>query len=354
MVRVLLSCLLSLLLVSAPKAQDWTIANAVDAVITEAIVPSLAEYGVRTQSTASAVSALCTTPTQQNLDQARQSFAALVEAWGQVEFFRLGPLTAENRLERTLYWPDRKGRGLRQVQGMIGNETPIVTDPAEIGGQSVAVQGLLALEFVLFGTASDELATQAGHQCAYASAITQNLNTIADELIAGWQDENGIAKLWLNPSDDNPLFRDESEQLKALLKVIEDGTEIMRVQRLDPFLDSEPFNHKRALFWRSGLTFASLEGNVIGLQRVTTAARLAETVSGDDARVIDGMRFEWGNAMRVLEQTQIPVDILASDSEALGRVKYLRIVTQSIYDLSGSRIPAIFGLTAGFSSLDGD
>gem|GEM_PF-2602061 len=39
---------------------------------------------------------------------------------------------------------------------------------------------------------------------------------------------------------------------------------------------------------------------------------------------------------------------------ARGKLDYLRVVTSSLSDLFGMRLSAEFGVTAGFSSLDGD
>ncbi|MEO1747267.1 MAG: imelysin family protein [Pseudomonadota bacterium] len=338
----------------ATALADWTINDAVNAVIEEAIKPALSRYHLQTMSMSASIDALCAEPGAGTLAASRDQFGRLVEAWGQVEFVRIGPLTSENRLERTLYWPDRKGRGLRQVRMAIAQEQQPVAAVETLSKQSVAVQGLSALEFVLFGDESGTLETRAEHRCNYGKSIAENLSNIAGELIAAWEAEDGFANLWRNPSPDNALFRDADEQLRALLKLVSQGSEIIRVQRLDPFLDSEPFNAKRALFWRSGKTFTSLNGNFDGLQNIVLAAKLDDIVGGNDGRVVDGLSFELSNAKRTLAETQISVETLASESNAMSRVKYLRIVTQSLIDLSGKTIPAIFGLSSGFSSLDGD
>ncbi|MEL6820096.1 MAG: imelysin family protein [Pseudomonadota bacterium] len=347
---------LAVFALSAPATAlaEWTIEDAVNAVIEDTIKPAFSRYHLQAMSMSASMDALCAESGPVTLAASRDQFGRLVEAWGQVEFIRIGPLTSENRLERTLYWPDRKGRGLRQVRMAIAHVQQPVTAVETLSKQSVAVQGLLALEFVLFGDESGTLETRAEHRCKYGGSIARNLSNIADELTAAWEVEDGFANLWRTPSLDNPLFRNADEQLRTLLKLVSQGSEIIRVQRLDPFLDSDPFNPKRALFWRSGKTFTSLKGNFDGLQNIVLAAKLDDIVGGNDGRVVDGLSFEFSNAKRTLSETQITVETLASDSNAMSRVKYLRIVTQSLYDLSGKTIPAIFGLSSGFSSLDGD
>ncbi|MEM1378669.1 MAG: imelysin family protein, partial [Pseudomonadota bacterium] len=288
--------IMSLQIAPASAETDWSIGQAIDAVIENAIVPSLEDYSLKATATVASMDALCAEGGPVKLAEARDQFSTLVTSWGTVEFLRLGPLMQENRLERTLYWPDRKGRGLRQVQRAVSSEAPEVVEVEALSGQSVAVQGLSALEFVLFGTDSGTLETALGHRCAYGEAIAQNLANVAAETLEAWQADDGIAALWRNPSAENPLFRDENEQLRAFLKILGDGAEVMRSQRLDPFLTSDPFNHKRALFWRSGATMASLSGNFEGMSKLVEASKLEALVDGNNARLTDGMRFELANA----------------------------------------------------------
>ncbi len=71
-----------------------------------------------------------------------------------------------------LFWPDRKGTGLKQVQAALASKDPTAADAAQLAGKSVAMQGLGALEFVLYGTGSEELATAGeSYRCAYGAAI---------------------------------------------------------------------------------------------------------------------------------------------------------------------------------------
>lgn len=305
-------------------AEDWTIGPAVSAVVNEAIIPIAKDHMDASAQLSQHVSDLCEVPSADTLAMARETFRETVYNWGRLEHVRLGPLSAENRLERTLYWPDRKGRGLRQVQAAIATESADVTTAESISGQSVAVQGLLALDFILAGSGSDALAVAAPHRCAFGLAAAVNVNYMAQDIHEAWTSETGIANLWQNPASDNPLFRDPDEQVRALLKILGDGAEAIIVQRVDPFLTSEPFNHKRALFWRSSATFHSLRGNVDGLQLIERAARLEKLVEGDFERIVDGMAFELSQATRVLRDFDTPVEDLGDDQDAFGKIRVIR------------------------------
>ncbi|TIL19520.1 MAG: peptidase M75, Imelysin, partial [Mesorhizobium sp.] len=77
--------------------------------------PAYARLQDHADSLSKAMRTLCDAPSQDHLDTARVEFSGTVDAWSVVEIIRIGPITQNNRLERMLFWPDRKGIGLRQV-----------------------------------------------------------------------------------------------------------------------------------------------------------------------------------------------------------------------------------------------
>ena len=357
--RFVVACALALILAwpGASKAQDKTIAQAVEDAIDKAIRPGFATFADQARMMARSTAALCAQPSGDALAAARAGFDGLVEAWGRIEFVRLGPLSRENRLERILFWPDRRGRGLRQIQAVIatGDETALRSET--LAGKSVAVQGLAALEYALFGTGGEMIVSGPdARRCAYARAVAGNVATIAGALSAAWQADDGIAALWLDPSADNPLFRDEAEQINALVKTIGDALEIMKVQRVDAVLrkDRAGMRPRSALFWRSHNWVPSLAANIAGLRALVDAADLQATVNAERGRFVGAMTFEFGNAARALGQTRMPVEAIAADEDAYGRMTYVGLIVTGLADVSARRLREIYELSSGFSSLDGD
>lgn len=348
---------LSLIGAAPLAAQDKTTTQAVEDAITNAIRPGFAALAEQADAMAQATATLCDGPTDASLEAARDQFDALVDAWGRVEFIRLGPLSQENRLERILFWPDRRGRGLRQVQTVIATGDETALEAETLANKSVAVQGMAALEYTLFGTDSDTIVSGAdGRRCAYARAISRNIATIAGDVSAAWQSDGGVVALWLNPSADNPLFRDEAEQINGLVKQIGDAFEIIKVQRLDAVLrdDQAAMRPKSALFWRSDNWVSSLSANIAGLEALMNAADLEATVDAERARLVGAVLFEFRNAQRALGQTDMPTQAIAEDEDAYGRMAYVGLVMKGLAEVSAIRLKEIYGLTAGFSSLDGD
>jgi len=337
---------------SAERSASATITGAVEGFVK----PAYAAFHNSTAALKSSVGELCAGPSPAALDAARAAFSETTRAWSEVEIIRIGPVTEENRLERVLYWPDRKSIGLKQVQAAIAERDASVTDTARLAEKSVAMQGLGALEFVLFGTGSEELAKGEAFRCSYGAAISGNLDTIAETVEKGWEDPSGFGASWANPSSSNAFYRTDAEALTDLLEVFISGTELVRDQRINSFLgETEKADKpKQALYWRSQGTAEALGGNMAGMKALFDASDLAGTLPANSRWIAQSINFELGNAIRAAEGASGPIDEVLADPTRRGKVAYFKLVTTSLSELFGKRLSAELGLTAGFSSLDGD
>ncbi|WP_157014166.1 imelysin family protein [Mesorhizobium xinjiangense] len=331
--------------------------NAVKAAIDNYVRPAYAAFAQRSVAAAKTMEALCQAPSPDRLAAAQDAFMQAAGAWSFIEPVRIGPITEDNRLERLLFWPDRRSRGLKQVQGILAGKDETAASLASLQKKSVAMQGFGALEFILFGTGSEALGQDgASFRCAYGQAVADNIAQISSAVSDEWASQDGIAGLWTAPSPDNPLYRDDAEAVSELFDILVHGLEMVRDVRIDGFLGEEPADDrpKRALYWRSGQTIASIRQNLGGMLAVYDGAGLGDNL-GDDAEWIDGsIRFEFANLERALSDLDAPIAELLADETARGRIVYARIVTSGLSDLVGTGLSGEYGLTAGFSSLDGD
>ena len=319
------------------------------------IRPGFQRFADDAQHAVGAISALCEEPGEATLDAARQAFGDSALSLARVEFLRIGPLIRDNRLERLLFWPDRRGIALRQVQGAIASADESVTDAANLPAKSVAVQGYTALEYLLFGTGSADLATDGGHRCRFAEAVAGNIQAIAFDLNAEWQDESGFAAVWSTPGPDNAIFRSTEEVVSELLSVPSEAFEIIRDQRLKPVIpDDGKANPKRALFWRSGLTIPFVESGLEALRAYFEAAGIVNLLPEEERWQARSIEFEFNNAETTLSRLHMPIEDIVADEEHRSDLNYLVILTQSLQSLFGEQLTATLGLSVGFSSLDGD
>lgn len=356
--RLLLVLVLALSVTPAlAQEQKLTAEQVVSLAITEAIRPGFAQYAEETASLTISVGGLCQEPSDAGLEAARAQFKSTVVAWSRIELYRLGPLMTENRYDKILFWPDRKGIALKQVQGILAEPDLDAADPAKMAGKSVAVQGLGALEFLLFGTGAEQVETQQwAFRCRYALSIATLQADMAAQLSAEWNDPEGISKRLLAPSQSDPDYRSFREVAEALTGLLAHGTEAIRDQRLLPFLgrDGAAPKPKSALFWRSGMTVPSINANFEGLRALLEKSRIAEATTADNLWVGNSAGFEFGNAERAGRVVTQPVEQALEDPRQKKALDYLVIVTQSLDTILGENLAAALGLSVGFSSLDGD
>lgn len=339
--------------VTQSAAQQVTPRQVAELAVTHYFRPAYAKLAAETRRGYDAVGALCSAPGRQHLETARARFAAIVVAWSEIELVRFGPVLRDNQLERFLFWPDRRGIGLRQVQALLVEQNAGATQASSLYTKSVAVQGLGALEYLLFGTDAEELAATANSfRCRYARAIVQNLATISDRLNAQWRDKVDFA----NPGPSNPAYRTKQEVLNEIIGVLTHGFEAIRDTRLKPMLgnDASSARPKLAPYWRSDLTIASIHANFNGLHKLFEQSRIAGLLPPETASLHNSVMFEFANADRAFAQVTLPLEQAVADARQHGALDYAVILTQSLQRLIGQDMSQSLGLSVGFSSADGD
>lgn len=358
--RFLLPALLALAL---PLAATWPsgaapvkAADVINAAIDGFVRPAYGQLHASSTTLGKAIKALCDAPTAANLEAARSDFSKTVDAWSTVEIITFGPIREDNRLERMLFWPDRKSIGLKQVQAAIAGQDATAADTAQLASKSVAMQGLGALEFVLYGNGADKLSTGDAYRCRYGAAIAGNIEAIAGDVDAAWQKKDGFAALWASPGPENPLYRDGSEAVTELVSVFINELEMVRDVRLKGFFGTTPEadKPKQAIYWRSQNTTASLAANLDGVRQLFAVSKIGDALSADARWMAETTLIQLANGVADARAVTGPIDEALADPSRRAKLEHFALVTSSLSALIGTRMTAEFGLTAGFSSLDGD
>jgi hypothetical protein len=325
------------------------------------ILPRLAALSKTTKALAADVGAVCgSNATEAARKAAAASFGDVVRAWSAIDFVRFGPVSQAHRLERVLFWPDPRATTSRQLSGLLAERKPTVLTPDGIERQSVAVQGLTALEILLFddkqplATGSDEAAR---FRCDYAKSIATNLDAIAHDIEDGWLAEGGFRLKMLTPGSDNVLYKDASETARDVVKALATGLDVASNRFVIPDLQgftATPPKHARLPFERSGFTGDALRAALVSLKGLFDATGIAAFVPADKPWMAKFLPNAW--------------ESLAADADQLdqqrasepGSETHVRALRKMKFDLSGIRQIVIKELapnadiTLGFNELDGD
>ncbi|MGX1097278.1 putative lipoprotein [Amorphus sp. MBR-141] len=333
---------------------------AVERIISRVIVPSYDRLVDAARDEQTAIADLCAAPGDDTLQVARDRFADLVLAFSAVEPYRFGPARDDNRFERLFFWPDRRSIGQRQVQALLAEEDPSALEVDSLRAKSVAVQGLLALDYVIADDDAAALAeAPAGYRCHYAEAISGAILKTAEAIRDGWTAPDGYGALLIAAGPDNPVFRSHGEVVQDFLQAGREQLQVDRDMKILAVIGETPDDAKPKLapFWRSGLVLPSLEANLQAIETLQEEGGLADLLPADAAFNAGSLRFQLSEASKVFEtlrESGRPWTEIAEDPAAHERLTYATIPITGALEILGARYPAALGLILGFNSLDGD
>lgn len=337
--------------IAAPTAEQVT--SVMRQTVENVILPAYQDFETQTLQLQNQVSQLCTSPSRAALIGVHGQFTNAALSWASIELFRSGPVMDQNRLERVLFYPDRKSTGLKQVQRIVAKSDPSIASN-NIARKSVAVQGLGALEFLLFGTGYAVLSAEVNSfRCQFASSITDNLHSIATELNTKWNGD--YSKQWINAGQEGSIFINNQEAVNELLGTVVHGLEAIKDIRLKAFLREEPNRDrpKSALFWRSENTLPMMRANLGFIHALLRDGGLYSLANGNN-RIIEQIEFELKQNKAAFNTVEGPLFDSLKDEALRGKLAYFGTSLKFTINHIDQEFAQGLGLSSGFSFSDGD
>ncbi|UTM56171.1 imelysin family protein [Photobacterium sp. CCB-ST2H9] len=286
----------------------------------------------------SAVTTMCASPSEETLEASRFAWQTLMQDWMVLQGREKGSEEALSLSWQIQFWPDKKditGRKMEQLLAQQKNWTA-----RELADQSVAVQGVGAMEWLLYG--NPERLNQP-YGCELATAIGQRLMQSGDALERAWKDNP-----WQAMTPQLAL----GEYLGALTNQLDFAMKKLTLPMGKP-------GHPRpyqAESWRSQTSLANLKANVQAMQ----ALYLAE---GNGLDALLRAKGETAMAERLTDKFR---NVLADWPQSPGMGAMLKSKDGyreliSLYnDLESIRftlhdeVSQALGIVVGFNATDGD
>lgn len=325
--------------------------------VDDVIRPAYAGMHASAAKLATAMTGLCRTPSVDTEEAAKAAFAETIVAWSKIEIVQVGPVLDKNRFEHILFYPDRKGIGMKQVQALIAKGDEKDTTVAAVAAKSVALQSLTALEYVLYGNGAETLAAdKSSFRCRYGAAVAGNIEQISGQLTAEWDDPKGVSASWKTPGKDSADFMDNKEAMTALLGILVHGAENVRDQRLETFYKGDPAAARphMAIYWRSQNTWASLKANLEGLQALWQKAGMADLLPDDKRAIAGKIDAELTQVIAIAASINPDVEAAIANPAERTKIDQLRTDARNLTTDFSDGFGADIGLSAGFSFADGD
>jgi hypothetical protein len=277
----------------------------------------------------------------------------------------------DQRWYRFQFWPDKRGTGQRQLRQLLADQDKSVLEPRALARQSVAVQGLSALEMLLFPADEVEVmdfgtADSPSYRCLLAAAIGRNIAEMADAVQSDWtQVDRPYRDLLLDPqragrpSGDpaGPQFADSRSVSGELLRSLNTAAQVILDLKLaEPLGPSlEAANPRKAESWRSRRSLANVCTNLDAMEHLyDTGFALLLRESEESAQMDRDLTRDLTEAVSTC--LRMPPTLLDDrpSPEQRQALEGLRRLAASVRTRTGAPLADELHLSLGFNSLDGD
>jgi predicted lipoprotein len=362
MIRAIVAAIFLLVAPPALALEDADYSTAVVATAKGAIIPGYQAFGEAAKEMQTRLEALCKTPGDETLRNAQQRFTALTAAWARIQYISFGPIFEHQRAFRIEYWPDKRNVVGRQLAEVLKKQDHAALEPERFATTTVGVQGLPALERMLFGddALSELKGPGAAFRCGLFAAISNNLETIARDVVTGWTegDRAFLARIE-HPSEDDEELPSGRDAAGRLLNDLLTATIAMRDMKLLAPLGTSLAKAKgqNAEYWRSGQSIATLAANLEGWRAQFFAdlglgALLAAQPDGKPTA--DELTAAVDQASSALQQVTLPLDKAVADPAQRKLVEAFAVQLVKIRDLLAGPVTTKLNIPVGFNALDGD
>jgi predicted lipoprotein len=327
-----------MLVATAPlRAADETLTNIVD----RFIVPHYQALSLTADAQEKAWAEFCAKPDEMGFETLQRAYLATADSWSQIEFLHYGPIDDEFRAERLSYWPERKNATAKALTELLEKDGDKDLAPEVFVKSSVAVQGLPALERLLFDDkAQTEMlnGTRKTRRCAVGQAIAWNVVTIAHDVRLGWT--NDVAQSLVKPET-------AKEATSRIATDLLSSFALMRDTKLRPMLGKDAASARPMLAegWRSKRSKRAL---MLNLETALDLAKLIMAGKDGDTPATVTTASSFAQAL--------PEDFGAAVSDIKQRQQFYLVLDAlaAARDKAHVEIPAVLGVTVGFNSQDGD
>lgn len=304
--------------------------------------------------------ALCEEPGETALETARAAFHQVMDRWMAVEHIRIGPMERELRRQRLYFWPDFRGRGGRQLSQLLATEDRERLAPAALAEASVAVQGLPALERLLFDTDSEAFQGDDGpsFRCRSAAAIGRNVAAVTREVHRGWTTgDPPFRAVFVTPSQVETHFLEPRQTAGELFQGFYESLKALEQLKLGKALGSTADTSRPKAFesWRSGRPGRNLRLNLEAM-RTLHADHFARLPDGTAPRrdIDERIQTTFEAALLALSEVEGRMTSLATQPDGHKELLLVASYVEVLARLVGVDLAQALGFSTGFNSLDGD
>lgn len=337
------AALIGALLFSLPAiAADYTAINST--VAKQHIVPAYEKLAAATAVMAKQAEISCS-----DVAALQRDWRGSMAAWQGAQHLRFGPIEWFNRLQRFAFWPDPRNTTARQLNDLFQKRQM----PEDIVMGSIAIQGLSALERVLFEPKEAAKLSNEPFRCTWLKAVTANLATMASGVLQDWRDPpRRFVQQFAAAKGEDVIYASAQEGTLDLFKSLYSAVELAADHKLARPLGDRLENARpsAAESSRSGQSMSNIRENLKAAAALYDI--MAQGVTDATLRTDISKRFE--NALATADGIGGTLESAVADRLQRQKVEGLRRDLQALKALLAEKLTAALDLPLGFNALDGD
>ncbi len=273
-----------------------------------------------------------------SLDDLKEQWSVTMQTWMALQGQQRGPQSALDLSWNIQFWPDKKNTTGRKMQALAKHSSELSAQ--RVLKESVTVQGLGAIEWLLYDTTSPMLANKESG-CQLGEPISEALQYHGREVSKAWQ-QNPWTEL------DEKHWRSEyvsllSNQIEYSMKKL--SRPLAKIGQPRPYF---------AESWRSGTSLANLGSNVDAMDKIYHLGGLDSILrergridlANSLSRNFTHLKNEWPKTGNMFET----IDTKSGYQQALMLLNQLELLDILVRD----DVALELGIVVGFNATDGD
>lgn len=325
------------------------------------ITPGYREFQEQTSKLELLTQAFCQNRPTARLQTLQDQWRQTAKSWQKVQFIQFGPTESFHRGQRVFFWPDKNNARERQLRQTLALKKPQLLEPKALEFASVAIQGLPALEILLFRSnppliAEPSPSNTSNYPCQYLKAVATNLNEIAAELRDEWSEPNRFGTKLKNAGARGNEY--ENHQLVVSLIFNHLHTHLMALAELKlgfPLAESpESAKPGRLEGYWSKSSLAFMKVNLIQSQNIFLTTFAPRLVALGRSKNSNRVEQKFTACLAIIEQINDPIENTLNQKETWEKAQKLRQAVLDLAQLSETDVGNPLSLQLGFNGLDGD
>jgi predicted lipoprotein len=243
-------------------AADWSQANL--SIIEKFAIPSYQTLQKNADQLVKSSHGFCAKINDDNFKALKSDFHSTMDAWQTVQILRSGPAMEKMRYYRLEMWPDRSNAATKHLRKLQKEADPASLKAEKFAKASTAIQGLSAMERVLYAkavkVADFARENKANFKCHLLQAMSFNIQTISNELLHEWQHD--YRDVLTQPSKENAIFETDKAVSAQFLNDLNTQLQVVLMQKIKRPFDHNRLRLTRAESWRSQRSLRNIALNL--------------------------------------------------------------------------------------------